>query len=161
MDASLFTIDTTTLFDYNITDDVLNSDIIPESKSKITQPMGIHSQSKHKYIKVFGVSNIQYHDFNNGDALTFKDKYTTLLQQELQNPYWCLCHASARLPASQSTAPHFPFSLDGIRNRKAQTGLIHQSSLIELHPQNRTQPNFWCVKPQPIRGFPTIEPITF
>ena len=29
-------------------------------------------------------------DFNNGDALTFKDKYTPLLQQELQNPYWCL-----------------------------------------------------------------------
>ena len=29
---------------------------------------------------VFGDSNIQYHDFNNGDALTFK----------LQNPYWCL-----------------------------------------------------------------------
>ena len=24
------------------------------------------------------------------DALTFKDKYTALLQQELQNPYWCL-----------------------------------------------------------------------
>ena len=34
--------------------------------------------------------NIQYHDFNNGDALTFKDKYTALLQQELQNPFWCL-----------------------------------------------------------------------
>ena len=34
-----------------------------------------------------GDSNIQYHDFNNGDALTFKDKYTALLQQELQNPY--------------------------------------------------------------------------
>ena len=41
-------------------------------------------------INVFGDSNIQYHDFNNGDALTFKDKYTALLQQELQNPYWCL-----------------------------------------------------------------------
>ena len=27
---------------------------------------------------------------DNGDALTLKDKYTTLLQQELQNPYWCL-----------------------------------------------------------------------
>ena len=54
--------------------------------------MGIHSQhkSKHKYRNVFGDSNIQYHDFNNGDALTFKDKYTALLQQELQNPYWCL-----------------------------------------------------------------------
>ena len=53
--------------------------------------MRIHSQSKHKYRNVFGDLNIQYHDFNNGDALTFKDKYTALLQQELQNPYWC-CH---------------------------------------------------------------------
>ena len=90
MDASLFTTDTTTLCDYNITDNVLNSDTIPESKSKITQPMGIHSQSRHKYRNVFGDLNIQYYDFNNGDALTFKDKYTALLQQELQNPYWCL-----------------------------------------------------------------------
>ena len=30
------------------------------------------------------------HDFDNKDALTFADKYTALLQQELQNPYWCL-----------------------------------------------------------------------
>ena len=90
VDASLFTTDTATLCDYNITDDVLNSDTILESKSKITQPMGIHLQSKPKYRNVFGDSNIQYHDFNNGDALTFKDKYTALLQQELQNPYWCL-----------------------------------------------------------------------
>ena len=52
--------------------------------------MGIHSQSKHKYRNIFGDSNIQYHDFNNGDAVTFQDKYTALLQQELQNPYWCL-----------------------------------------------------------------------
>ena len=74
VDASLFITDTTTLCDYNITDDVLNSDTIPESKSKITQPIRIHSQSKHKYRNVFGDSNIQYHDFNNGDALTFKDK---------------------------------------------------------------------------------------
>ena len=47
-------------------------------------------KSKHKYRNVFGNSNIQYHDFDNGDALTFKDKYMALLQQELQNPYWCL-----------------------------------------------------------------------
>ena len=52
--------------------------------------MGIHSQSKHKYINVFGLLNIQYHDFNDDDAFTFKDKYTALLQQELQNLYWCL-----------------------------------------------------------------------
>ena len=70
--------------------DVLNSDTILESKLKITQPMGIYLQSKHKYRNVFGNSNIQYHDFNNGDALTFKDIYTALLQQELQNLYLCL-----------------------------------------------------------------------
>ena len=58
VDASLFTTDTATLCDYNITDDVLNSDTIPENKSKITQPMGIHLQSKHKYRNVFGDSNI-------------------------------------------------------------------------------------------------------
>ena len=90
VDASLFTTDTATLCDYNITDDVLNSDTIWESNSKTTQPMGIYLQSTHKYRNVFGQSNIQYHDFNNGDALTFNDKYTALLQQELQNPYWCL-----------------------------------------------------------------------
>ena len=60
--ASLFTSDTTTPCDYNSTKVVPNSDTISQGKSK----------------------------FNNGDALTFKDKYTALLQQELQNPYWCL-----------------------------------------------------------------------
>ena len=89
-DASLFTSDTATPCDYNITKVVQNSDAISEGKSKFTTPMGIHLQSKHKFRNVFGDSNIQYHDFNNGDALTFKDKYTALLQQELQNPYWCL-----------------------------------------------------------------------
>ena len=89
-DASLFTSDTTTTCDYNITNEVQNSHIISEGKSKIISPMEIHLQSKHKYRNVFGDSNIQYHDFNNGDALTFKGKYTALLQQELQNLYWCL-----------------------------------------------------------------------
>ena len=89
-DASSFTSDTTTPCDYNITKGVQNSDTILEGKSTIISPMGIHSQSKHKYRNVFGDSNIQYHDFNNGDASTFKDKYIALLQQELQNPYWCL-----------------------------------------------------------------------
>ena len=89
-DASLFTSNTATPCDYNITKGVPNSDTILENKSKIIPPMGINPQSKHKYRNVFGDSNTRYHDFNNGDALTFKDKYTALLQQELQNPYWCL-----------------------------------------------------------------------
>ena len=89
-DASLFTTNTTTPCDYNITKGVPNSDTILENKSKIISLMVIHLQSKHKYRNVFGDLNVQYHDFNNGDALTFKDKYTALLQQELQNLYWCL-----------------------------------------------------------------------
>ena len=90
VDESLFTTDTTTPCDYNISTDILNSDKLQENKINTTQPMGIHSQSKHKYRNAFGDSNIQYHNFDNGDALTFKDKYTALVQQELQNLYWCL-----------------------------------------------------------------------
>ena len=89
-DALLFTSDTATPCEYSITNGVQNSDVILEEKSKIISPMGIHLQSKYKYRNVFGDTNIQYHDFNNGDALTFKDKYTALLQQELYNPYWYL-----------------------------------------------------------------------
>ena len=47
---------------------------------------GIHSQRKHAHINTFGDSHIQYHDFDNQDSLIFTDKYTALLQQELQNP---------------------------------------------------------------------------
>ena len=72
-DASLFTSDTAIPCDYNITEGIPNSDTISENKSS-TPPMGIHSHSKHKYQNVFGDLNTQYHDFNNGDALTFKDK---------------------------------------------------------------------------------------
>ena len=61
-----------------------------ENKPHTIPSRGIHSKSKHTYQNVFGDTNIQYHDFDNGDALTFTDKYTALLQQELQNPYWCL-----------------------------------------------------------------------
>ena len=89
-DASLFTSNTATPCNYNLTKVVQNSDTISKGKSIITTPLGIHLQSKHKYRNIFGDSNIQYHDFNNGDTLTFKDKYTAMLQQELQNPYWCL-----------------------------------------------------------------------
>ena len=44
----------------------------------------IHSQRKHAYRNTFGDSHIQYHDFDNQDSLTFRDKYMALLQQELQ-----------------------------------------------------------------------------
>ena len=54
------------------------------------KPSGIHLQQKHAYRNTFGESNIQYHNFDNQDSLTFTDKYTALLQQELQNPYWNL-----------------------------------------------------------------------
>ena len=46
----------------------------------------------------------------------------------------CKCHASARLPASQSTAPHFPSSMDGVRNQKGSKR-PHPSEL-----DNRTPP---------------------
>ena len=45
-DGSLFTTDTTTPCDFNISPDILNSDKLQENKINTTQPMGIHSQSK-------------------------------------------------------------------------------------------------------------------
>ena len=88
--VSLFTSDTTTPCSFNITEDTLDLEINSECKSNSKILLGIHLQCKHNYTNTFGNSNIQYHSFDNGDALTFKDKYITLLQQELQNPYWCL-----------------------------------------------------------------------
>ena len=89
--ASLFADDTVTPCDFNIinqhsvTENTNDTDILHVPKQS-----GIHSQCKHAYRNTFGESNIQYHDFDNQDSLTFTDKYTALLQQELQNPYWNL-----------------------------------------------------------------------
>ena len=57
-DASLFTTDTTTQCDHNISPNVLNSDKLHDNMFNTTQPMGIHSQNKHKYRNIFGDSNI-------------------------------------------------------------------------------------------------------
>ena len=70
----------------------------------------------------------------------------------------CICHASARSSASQSTAPHFPSSLDGMRNRKARTGLIRWSAIIELHPQNWTRPHFGMQSLSQSEAFPPLSP---
>ena len=77
--ASLFTSNTSTPCNFNTTEDTPNLEINSECKSNFTTLLGIHLQSKHKYRNTFGNSNIQYHNFDNGDALNFKDKYTARL----------------------------------------------------------------------------------
>ena len=58
---------------------------------QISHKIPNHSLTKkHTYRYTFGDVHIQYHDFDNQDLPTFQDKYTALLQQELQNPYWNL-----------------------------------------------------------------------
>ena len=89
--VSLFTNDSATPCDFNVTNQNSVTDNTNDMNiSHAPKQFGIHSQSKHKYRNTFGESNIQYHDFDNEDTLTLTDKYTALLQQELQNPYWCL-----------------------------------------------------------------------
>ena len=73
-----------------------NMNSFQENKPHTTLSRGIHSKSIHTYHNVFGDANIQYHDFDNGDALTFTDKYTTLLQ-ELQNPYYYYYQISSEM----------------------------------------------------------------
>ena len=89
--ASLFTDDTDTHCDYSISDYTSDTENVNDTHTDfVPKYPTIHSQRKHAYRDTFGDAHIHYHDFNNQDSLTFKDKYTALLQQELQNPYWNL-----------------------------------------------------------------------
>ena len=79
--ASLFTDDAATPCDFNITNqNSVTEDTNDTSISHTLKQSGIHAQSKHIYRNTFGESNIQYHNFDNQDSLTFRDKYTALLQ---------------------------------------------------------------------------------
>ena len=86
MDTSLFTSDTSTQCAFNIIPWNLEMEAENQTEKTSQNNTGIHFHSKHKYRDTLGDAHIQYHDFDNGDAFTYKDKYTTLLQ----NPYWCL-----------------------------------------------------------------------
>ena len=89
--ASLFADNTATHCDFYIIDQNSDTENANDTNTHYMpkQPV-IHLHQKHAYRNIFGKSNIQYHDFDNQDSLTFADKYTALLQQELQNPYWNL-----------------------------------------------------------------------
>ena len=88
--VSSFTDDTDTHCDYSISDHTSDTENIHDTHTDfVPKYPTIHSQRKHAYRDTFGDTHIQYHDFDNQDSLTFKDKYTALLQ-ELQNPYWNL-----------------------------------------------------------------------
>ena len=89
--ASSFADDTNTRCDFSITDHTLDTENANDTHTGLMPKYPtIHSQRKHVYRNTFGDAHIQYHDFDNQDSLIYRDKYTTLLQQELQNPYWNL-----------------------------------------------------------------------
>ena len=87
--ALSFADDTDTLCDFSIVNHNSDTENTNDTHTHLVPKYpSIHSQRKHAYRNTFGDSHIQYHDFDNQDSLTFRDKYTALLQQELQNPYW-------------------------------------------------------------------------
>ena len=89
--ASSFADYTDTHCDFSIIDHTLDTENANDIHTCfVPKYPAIHSQRKHAYRNTFGDAHIQYHDFDNQDLLTVRDKYTTLLQQELQNPYWNL-----------------------------------------------------------------------
>ena len=90
VDASLLTTDTATQCAFNIIPSDLDTESSKDVHCHSNNNTSIHFYSKHKCRDTFGDTHIHYHDFDNGDAFVYKDKYTALLQQELQNPFWCL-----------------------------------------------------------------------
>ena len=83
VDASLFTTDTSMQCAFNITPSNLETESVEDINAIPQNNTSIHFYSKHKYRDTFGDAHIQYHDFDDGDAFIYKDKYTALLQQEL------------------------------------------------------------------------------
>ena len=89
--VSSFTDDTDTHCNYSISNHTPDIENANDTHNNFPPKyLTIHSQRKHTYRDTFGDAHIQYHNFDNQDLLTFQDKYTALLQQELQNPYWNL-----------------------------------------------------------------------
>ena len=67
--------DTATPCDFNIIDQHSDTENANDTNAHfMPKHPGIHSQRKHAYRNTFGQSNIQYHDFDNQDSLTFVDK---------------------------------------------------------------------------------------
>ena len=81
-DASLLTTDTSTQCTFNIIPSNLETETVEDTNDIPPNNTGIHFYSKHIYRDTFGDAQIQYHDFDNGDAFVYKDKYTALLQQK-------------------------------------------------------------------------------
>ena len=74
-----FADDTDTCCDFSITDHTLDTENTNDTHTGLAPKYPtIHSQRKHVYRNTFGDSHIQYHDFDNQDSLTFRDKYTAL-----------------------------------------------------------------------------------
>ena len=105
-DASLFTTDTSTQCAFNITPSNLETESGKDMNDIAQNNTGIHFYSKHKYRDTFGDAYVQYHDFDNGDAFVYRDKYTALLQQELQNPYWYSKSYQISTDMDIETMPH-------------------------------------------------------
>ena len=81
VDASLFTSDTTTQCAFNIIPTDTEAETDKPTGETPQNNTGIHFHSKHR--GTFGDAHMQYHNFDNGDAFTYKDKYTAFLQQKL------------------------------------------------------------------------------
>ena len=101
---------------------------------------GIHFYSKHKYRHFWRHT----YDFDNGDAFIYKDKYTALLQQELQNPYWCLhdpiTTKSYQISADMNieTMPHTIYPLTPVQTALQQ--LSEKHPYFEIQPGNTIRP---------------------
>ena len=75
--TSSHTDDTNTHCDFSIVDHNLDTENTNDTHTHLAPKC--HSQRKHAYRNIFGDSHIQYHNFDNQDSLTFRDKYKALL----------------------------------------------------------------------------------
>ena len=77
-----FTDDTDTHCDYSISEHTSDTENVNDIHTDfVPKYPTIHSQRKYVYRDTFRNAHIQYHNFNNQDSLTSRDKYTALLHK--------------------------------------------------------------------------------
>ena len=84
VDTSLFTSDISTLCAFNIVPDDADTQNEQPTEETPQTNTDLHFYSKHKYRDTFGDAHIQYHNFENDDAFTYKIK-TNILQYYNKN----------------------------------------------------------------------------
>ena len=101
----------------------------------------IHSQRRHAYRDTFGDAHIQYHDFDNQDSLTFRDKYTAQISQDMDIE--TMPHAMYFTGDTDTVTKiiHVPYQIIEYNDNGMFTTKLMNDTAIEIFTDNGATPS--------------------